>query len=222
VDGVTGEALVTSTGEGFALAVVTQPPGSSANGATLSRAPVVELRNASNGAYRKGGITVTVSLGGGQGSLSGNRSVITDANGRATFQGLSITGTAGSYTLTFSSPQFEPTTSGTITLTPGPATRLAMAIQPSSSTRSGEKFGRQPVVQIQDASGNPVPESGVTVTAAIQSGLGFLGGDRTKNTSGSGTASFGDLKITGLGNHTLVFSAPGLTSVISATISVTP
>jgi hypothetical protein len=94
--------------------------------------------------------------------------------------------------------------------------------QPSSVAESGEKFDRQPVVQVQDASGNAAPQSGVTVTAAIQSGLGFLGGDRTKSTSGSGAATFGDLKITGLGNHTLVFSAPGLTSVISATISVTP
>ena len=222
VDGVSGEAQVTSTGEGFKLALVTQPPGSSASGAVLSRAPVIELRNASNGPYRKPGISVTVSLGGGQGTLSGTRTVATNSDGRATFQGLSITGTVGSYTLTFNAPQFGPATSSAITLTPGPAVRLAMATQPSPSAESGEKFVIQPVVQLLDASGNAVPQSGVTVTAAIQSGLGFLGGDRTKSTSGSGSATFGDLKITGLGNHTIVFTAPGLTSVVSATISVTP
>src|SRR5947199_63841 len=51
---------------------------------------------------------------------------------------------------------------------------------------------------------NPVNQSGVTVTAAIATGGGTLGGTLTAATNGSGVASFTDLAISGTaGDRTL-------------------
>ena len=222
VEGVTGEALITATGEGFKLGLVTQPPSSAASGATFSRAPAIELRTSSGGQFKRAGVAVTVALLTGDGTLGGTRTVSTDANGRATFPGLAITGKVGSYTLSFDAPLFSGVTSSAITLTPGAAARLGIVTQPSPTAIAGEKLERQPVIQILDASGNAVPTGGVTVTAGLQPGLGSLGGDRTKSTSGSGAAAFSDLKITGIGSYTLVFTVPGLVSVVSNSIAVAP
>src|SRR2546429_1077444 len=80
-----------------------------------------------------------------------------------------------------------------------PYTTLFRSIttQPSTTAQSGVAFAQQPVVQLRDASGNPVSQTGVTVTAAIASGGGTLGGTLTATTNGSGVASFTNLAITG-------------------------
>src|SRR2546429_1875127 len=62
----------------------------------------------------------------------------------------------------------------------------------------------------------------VTVTAAIATGGGTLGGTLTATTNGSGVASFTNLAITGTaGDRTLSFTATGLTSATSGTITIT-
>ena len=82
-------------------------------------------------------------------------------------------------------------------------------------------FAVQPVIQVQDAAGNPVATSGIQVTANISSGAGTLGGTVTATTNGSGVATFADLKITGtVGNRTLSFSAPSLTSIASGNVAI--
>src|SRR5207249_2596443 len=83
----------------------------------------------------------------------------TGSNGSATFTGLTLTGTAGSYTLSFGATGLTPATAG-ITLSAGAASKLALSTPPSSSAQSGVAFSQQPVVQVQDASGNPVSQSG--------------------------------------------------------------
>jgi len=94
--------------------------------------------------------------------------------------------------------------------------------QPSSSAQSGVALAQQPVIQLRDASGNPVSQAGVTVTAAIATGGGTLGGALTATTIGTGAATFTNLEITGTaGDRTLSFSATGLTGVTSATITIT-
>jgi len=87
---------------------------------------------------------------------------------------------------------------------------------------AGLAFTQQPIIQLRDANGNPVSQSGFAVTAAIDTGTGggTLGGTVTVNTSGSGTASFSNLKISKAGSYTLIFSSGALTPVISITITV--
>src|SRR5207302_688330 len=128
----------------------------------------------------------------------------------------------GSYTLSFGTTGLTAVTSGAITLGAGGATQLAVTTQPSPTAQSGAAFAQQPVVQLRDASGNPASQAGVTVTAAIATGGGTLGGTLTATTNASGVASFTDLSITGTaGDRTLSFSASGLTSVTSTTVGIT-
>lgn len=204
------------------LDFATAPPATAASGVTFSVAPVIQLENASGAAVSEGGVPVTVSVATGSATLGGTLTVNTDAAGRATFTGLSLTGPTGSHTLRFTSPGLTEKISGTITLGAGPANKLGIVTQPSATTESGKDFGQQPAVRILDSAGNPVATSGVTITAAINSGSGTLGGDKTKNTNSTGISTYNDLRITTAGTYTLRFTATGLTQVISAMITVSP
>jgi hypothetical protein len=166
-----------------------------------------------------------VSVASGTGALGGTLTVNTDASGRATFSGLSLTGLVGSYNLRFAAPGFADLISEPITLSPGPAAGLSIITQPPASAESGEDFTQNPVIQLIDTGGNPVSFNGVTITAAIESRTNIfasLAGDRTRNTNDSGRATFNDLRINGTGTFTLRFSAPGLGFVISTEIVVVP
>ena len=100
----------------------------------------------------------------------------------------------------------------------GPAAKLGITTAPSSSAQSGVAFAQQPVIQVQDAQGNPVSQNATVITATFASGTGSLT-NPTATTNAIGTATFAGLAITGLaGNYTLSFGATGLTSVASGTI----
>jgi hypothetical protein len=86
---------------------------------------------------------------------------------------------------------------------------------------SGVAFPVQPVVQLRDASNNAVAKSGVSVTAALATGSGTLGGTATITTNASGVATFTNLSVAGTGAYTLRFSATGLTPATSSSINVT-
>src|SRR5439155_988417 len=103
-------------------------------------------------------------------------------------------------------------TSGTITLGAGAATQLALTTQPSATAQSGAAFAQQPVVQLRDAAGNPVSQSGTMVTATIASGPTGATLSGTSATTGlSGAAAFSSLGISGpTGSYTLRFDAGGL------------
>src|SRR5207244_1551408 len=108
------------------------------------------------------------------------------------------------------------------TLGAGSATQLSITTEPSATAQSGVPFAQQPVLQLRDGVGNAVSQAGVTVTAAIASGGGTLGGTLTATTNTSGVASFTNLGITGTaGDRTLSFAATGLTGATSTTISIT-
>jgi hypothetical protein len=77
------------------------------------------------------------------------------------------------------------------------------------------------VIQLRDATGNDVKQAGVSVTAAIASGPGRLVGTTSRTTDAEGRATFTDLAISGTaGIHTLIFAAPGFTSAVSASVTV--
>src|SRR5205823_2331392 len=157
--------------------------------------PVVQLRDENGNAVSQSGVTVTAAIATGGGTLGGTLTATTNASGVASFTDLSITWTAGERTLTFTATGLSAAPSGTITITAGASTQLSITPQPSSRAPDGAPFGYQPVVQLRDESGNPVSQGGVTVTAAIATGGGTLGGTLTAATSASGVASFTDLSI---------------------------
>jgi hypothetical protein len=166
------------------------------------------------------GATVAWQVRSGGGSVDPATST-TDASGRASARW--TLGTApGNNTL-------EASVSGAGSVTfqatgaAGNPSALALATQPSNSAQVGVPFGRQPLIQLRDAAGNNVGRSGVAVTAAIASGPGSLGGTTTRTTDANGRAEFTDLRINGAaGDHTIIFAAPGFTSVTSDGIAVSP
>ena len=92
--------------------------------------------------------------------------------------------------------------------------------QPSDPAQSGIPFPQQPVVQIQDAAGNPAPIT-KTIFATLRSGGGTLSGTTSLSTGGGSSVTFTNLAISGLaGPRTLLFSASGLASDSSATFSL--
>jgi hypothetical protein len=204
------------------LGILTQPPETATSGVTFSRAPVVELEDVNGNAVAIAGVSVSVTIASGTGSLGGTTTVNTDALGRATFSDLAITGTAGSYTLQFSSTGLTPVTSTAIVLSAGPASQLSITTQPSATATQNVAFARQPVIQLRDSGGNPVNQAGVTVTAELASGTGTLAGDKTPTTDASGVATFTNLKIQSVGTYTLRFTSGTLTSVVSSAIVVGP
>src|SRR5882762_2836502 len=156
------------------------------------------------------------------GATPGNATATTGASGTATFSGLTLTGTAGTYTLSLAATGLPPVTSSPITLGAGTATELTLTTQPSGTAQSGVAFAQQPVVQVRDGVGNAVSQSGVTVTAAIASGGGALGSTATATTNTAGAATFTSLSIAGaVGPRTLGFTAPGLNGATSAPVNLT-
>jgi PKD repeat protein len=107
------------------------------------------------------------------------------------------------------------------TATSGSPAALAIVTQPSSSAQNGIPLGRQPVIQLRDAGGNPVATAGVPISAAIGAGSGTLTGTRQRITDGNGRATFSDLAISGpVGRYTLVFSSGGFASATSSGIDL--
>ncbi len=194
-----------------ALAMSQQPSTSVERGAVFAQQPIILASNGSPVA----GVLVTASIQSGGGTLGGTVTATTNGSGLATFTGLSISGEPGDRVLRFSATGWSPVDSNTITVT---ASTLAITQQASTTPIDGVAFVQQPIVRAVDGGGTPI--SGVSVTAAIASGPGTLGGTVTQVTDGSGYATFTNLLINGTGAHTLSFSATGWNQVVSNTITV--
>ncbi|HKS05752.1 MAG TPA: putative Ig domain-containing protein [Gemmatimonadaceae bacterium] len=105
-----------------------------------------------------------------------------------------------------------------VTVTPLPVSQMVVITEPAGAV-SGTNFVTQPVVELRDATGARVLTGTNTVTAAIATGAGTLGGTVAR-AAVQGRATFTDLRITGVGAHTLAFTSPGLPTVTSASVNV--
>jgi acetyl esterase/lipase len=198
-----------------ALLIITQPSATAQSGLAFARQPSVEVRDSSDDPIV--GAVVTAAIASGGGALGGTATATTNASGRATFTNLSISGLVGVRTLLFTSGSATATSSG-IQLEAGALAQLLITQQPSSNATNDVAFPQQPVVRAYDGAGNAI--GSLTVTAALHSGGGSLGGTTTIATSGSGDATFTNLKITGtVGPRTLRFSSGGLDAT-SSTVSL--
>lgn len=227
VQGATGSPVTfTSTaavGTAGRLRIEVQPASSAESGAPFSRQPQVQLVDDNGLAVPRADVAVTAAIGSGPAgaTLVGSRIAFTNAQGLAVFTDLAISGGGGSYTLNFTSANVVGVTSEPVSVSAGAAAALRLTTPPSSTATTGVDFAQQPVVQIVDASGNAVAQSGVSVTVAVASGAGTLGGTLTVQTDASGAARFTDIVITGAsGTRTLIFASSGLASVTSGTIDV--
>jgi hypothetical protein len=197
------------------LVVVTAPPASVVSGTAFglsvravdeTGAPVNEFTNG-----------VTLTLGGGFGTLSGVTTVAS-VGGLATFSGLSIT-TAGSYTLTATSGALTAATAPVV-VTAGNPSRLSFTAYPTGGI-AGNALGAA-TVTLFDANNNPATNFNGAVTIALGSSPGgaTLAGTLTA-TASSGVATFSGLVVTVAGGYSLTASASG-TSVTGGTFIVGP
>jgi hypothetical protein len=157
----------------------------------------------------------------GGGTLSGTLQVAAaPATGIAAFSNLRINRLGTGYSLLAGSFNVQSDTSASFSIVTGPAAKLAITTPPSPSAQSGVAFLQQPVIQIEDAAGNPVSQGGVLVTATVASGPGGASlTNATATTNAGGAAAFSGLAINGLvGSYTLSFGATGLTAATSGTI----
>jgi len=110
-----------------------------------------------------------------------------------------------------------------VRLTPAVATKLAIDTQPVGGATTGAALATQPVIHIVDADGRLiVGDSTTTVTVAIASGGGALGGTTTV-TAVDGVAAFTDITLTadeGVDQVLRFTSTPALTSVDASAIRI--
>src|ERR1051325_5713401 len=105
----------------------------------------------------------------------------------------------------------------TVQVNAGPAAKIALTTEPSSTAQSGVALTQQPVVQLEDANNNPVSENNVTVTATVASGSPGA----TLATGVGGAATFSGLTISGpAGSYTLSFGSGTLTAATSGSITL--
>ena len=108
-------------------------------------------------------------------------------------------------------------------VTPGAAAQLAFVVQPGNSTMSST-LSPEPVVAVEDASGNIVTTDLSPVTLTITSGTGTSGASLSASCSGTefyGVVTFSGCEIATSGSgYTLTATDSNLTSAISNSFSV--
>lgn len=112
------------------------------------------------------------------------------------------------------------TASVVATVTHGAPVALGLRTQPAGAA-IGAPLGTQPVIEVRDANGNVVTTSSAPVSVVIASGGGTLVGTTTVSAV-SGVASFAVSVSGNAGARVLSFSSPGLTSIASAELTMTP
>ena len=159
----TAIALSAGASQPGQLVLVTQPSSAAVGGIALSQQPVVAAKDGAGQALGAG-IPVTAAVSAGA-ALSGTATVSTDATGEAHFTDLALSGSDGTYTLTFSATDLTPVQSNPITLAttgsdigtwtapfPWPIVAIHMMLMPDGRVLS---VGRSGTPQVWDpATGN--------------------------------------------------------------------
>jgi hypothetical protein len=178
----------------------------------LAEPLVVRVEDASGSPLE--GVTVRWTAGGG-GVVNFSR-VVTGADGLASVN-RTLGGVAGEQTTT-ATVEGLPSVVFTATAEAGAVPQLLVATQPSSAATSGEPFPQQPVIQLEDGTGQP-GGAGVEVTVSVVGAT--LSGTTSVSSDAGGVARFTDLALTGSdGSYTLVFEADGYVGVQSTAIEL--
>jgi hypothetical protein len=144
------------------LSITSQPSSTAQSGVPFAQQPAVQLRDASNNSVTQSGVVVRVAIASGGGTLGGTTTATTNASGVASFTNLSITGTAGTRTLSFTSQGLTGVTSSSISITAGgtstggTSTGGSYPNRPASFTRSSEIDFSQAVPSQPDNVDRPI------------------------------------------------------------------
>jgi adhesin/invasin len=177
----------TTTAVAAKLVLVTQPAASSSSGAVIAPGPVIQLQDPSGNPLARDGVSVTVQIASGQGSLRGTTSRSTDANGQVAFDDLAIVGGPGARTLIFAASGYAPAVSTPVSLGVGAPASVTIAAGDGQTATAGSAVAVRPAVLVRDAGGTPV--AGLAVTFAVGLGGGSIeGGSTTTGSDGVATA----------------------------------
>lgn len=212
--GTTESPGAIATRLGFAVA----PPASAVNGVALSPAPVIQLEDAQGEPVAEQGRLIVAAVTPAGAALSGTTEVRTDASGRASFAGLTVSGAVGERVLRFESFGLSTVTAPSLQLTAGPAANFTVASGNLQSATAGTDVALAPTVLMADLTGNPVP--GAPVVFAVTSGGGTVeGGGTVTGADGRAAPTRWTLGTTaGLNTLTATStSVPGVSVVFTAT-----
>jgi len=230
-----GTYTLTATASGLAAAIsttitiygpastltFTTAPSDGTGGTAFPVQPVVTVQDAGGRTVANSIASVTLSI-----TTPAGATLTCTANPKAAVAGVDSFAACkvnkpGTYTLTAASSGLTSGISASFTITVGPATKLAFATSPTSST-GGTAFATQPVVTIQDAGGNTVTTSSAPVTLSITTPAGAtLTCTTNPKTATSGVATFAGCKINKTGTYTLTATSGSLTAATSPSLTIT-
>jgi subtilase family serine protease len=167
------------------LAVSTQPPGTLPAGSGFGMAVSFEDAYGNLATTFGGSVTVASAPLGITGATTVNA-----VQGVASFSGLALD-TVGAYSLQVSSGALNAMTNA-VNVTPGPTAQLVVTPVPAGTVTAGSSFGL--TVSAADAFGNPTTLTG-SVTVAVATGPGVLGGGPTTVAAVAGAATFAGLVL---------------------------
>jgi DNA-binding beta-propeller fold protein YncE len=245
----TDGTLTPAVSSGFNVATAVGPPsklafngtpGGAAPGALLSPQPTVNVEDANNNTVTTDTSTVTLAITSGAGtsgavlSCTGGLSLAA-VNGVASFSGCTINLAGTGYTLTATdagdSLPHPMTTSHGFNIASGPPAQLAFTTSPGGAA-PGAALNPQPVVTVEDSSGNTVTTDTSSVTLEITPGTGASGANLACTNAGDltvqavdGVATFSGCSIDTSGSgYTLTATdtgdSPAPSPATSASFSV--
>jgi hypothetical protein len=208
--------VVITVGAASKLAFTTQPSGAVSD-TDFATQPVVKVQDAGGNTIvgNTSNVTLTIATG-GAGGLACTTNPVAAVAGVATFAGCDIN-LVGTYTLLASNAVQTDATSGSVVITVGVASKVAFTTQPT------DEFAVQPVVKVQDASGNTITtdsSSSVMLTIAT-GGAGNLTCTPNPKIAASGIATFSGCAMANAGTYTLTATVAGLATATSNSFSAT-
>ncbi len=223
VTGTPNPLLILQLTEATKLVFTTQPAASTVAGVAFDPQPAVTIQDVYGNTVTSATDTVVLTLTTGAGTLSGTASMSAVA-GVANFagKGLKIDRVGSDKVLTATSGILTNATTTPFAITVGAPSKLAITTQPVSG-QSGSLLATQPVVEIQDATGNLIDDSITQVSVAIQSGMGGTLNGTKSITAVNGVLAYTDLSLAGTAGsqYVLRFAGGSLESADSGVITVT-
>ncbi|MGA3066468.1 MAG: S53 family peptidase [Tepidisphaeraceae bacterium] len=187
-------------------------------GVANTPAPVVAVEDQYGNVVTGNTSTISLSVKSGPGALSGTDSVAA-VSGEATFTNL-VLDTAGNYTLSATDAPLAGATSDPFTVNAASSVNKLVFVTGPSNATAGVAIDPSVQVDIEDQFGNIIGTDNSSVTLAVNSGLGALGGTATVSAAG-GQATFGNLVLDTAGSYTLTASDGADTVAVSASFNVT-
>ncbi|HYF40176.1 MAG TPA: filamin/ABP280 repeat domain-containing protein, partial [Gemmatimonadales bacterium] len=169
------------------LVLAVQPSAEATAGVPLAQQPQIQLQDPLGAPLAQEGVTVTVQVAQGEGSVGGRTTARSDASGRVIFTDLELRGESGTRTLIFAAEGFTPVTSNEIAVSPGPPA----AAQSTVSVPNGTA-GQQTTItiRVRDEFGNNVSGSAGSLSVSISGANPASNLPVTDNGNGSYSATY--------------------------------